>query len=75
MKKFTNVLNLGKVICNIFGWDALKMEVIRVKVQFGEWVSKDALIKNFFDAHSVRKFGEMQPNIKQLHKKSSLLFL
>ena len=76
LKKFTNVLSYGKFIPNYFGWDIVKIGVIRVKVQFGEWISKNGLIKNFLYMRRVRKFvvGEMKPSIKQLYKKSSLFF-
>ena len=61
MKKFTNVSNYGKFISNIFGRDTVKVGVITVKVQFGEWISKDGLIQNFFYMRGGRKFvgGEM----------------
>ena len=41
--------------------DTVKIGVIRVKVQFGEKISKDGLIKNFFYMGRVRKLvvGEM----------------
>ena len=45
----------------IFRWDTVKTGGIRVKVQVGEWILKDGLIKNFFYMGGVRKFvvGEM----------------
>ena len=54
--KFTNVSNYGKFICNIFGWNTEKIGVIRVNVQFAEWISKDGFIKNFFYMRGVWKF-------------------
>ena len=61
MKKVRNVLHYGKSICNVLGWDTVKIGVIRVKVQFGDSISKDELIKNFGYMRGVRKFavGEM----------------
>ena len=49
-------------VANIFGWDTVKLvQFIRVKVQFGQWISKDGLINNFFCMREGRKFvvGEM----------------
>ena len=54
--KFTSVSNYGKFICNIFGWDTVKVEVIRVKVQFRQWLLEEGLIKNFFYTRGGRKF-------------------
>ena len=34
----------------------MKVGVITVKVQFGEWISKDGLIQNFFYMRGGRKF-------------------
>ena len=31
MKKSTEVSNYGKLICNVFGWDAVKIGIIRAK--------------------------------------------
>ena len=61
MKKVRNVLHYDKLICNVLGWDTVKIGVIRVKVQFGDRISKDELIKNFGYMRGVRKFvvGEM----------------
>ena len=44
-----------------FGWDTVKIGVIKVKIPVSEWISKDMLIKNFFYMHGGRKFvvGEM----------------
>ena len=44
-----------------FGWDRVKIGVTRVKVRFGEWISKEGLIKNFFYMFASRTFvvGEM----------------
>ena len=44
-----------------FGWDTVKIGVIKVKIQVSEWISKDMLIKNFFYMRGGRKFvvGEM----------------
>ena len=36
-KKFTEVSNYGKLICNIFGWDTVKIGIIRAKVQCSVW--------------------------------------
>ena len=48
MKKFINVSNYGIFICNIFGWDRVKIGFIRIKFQFGdEWISKTRLVKDF----------------------------
>ena len=55
LKKLTNVSNYGIFISNIFGWDTVKIGVIRVKVQFGVWISKDGLIKNFICMRESRK--------------------
>ena len=39
LKKFTEVsTNYGKFICNIFGWNAVKIGVIRAKVQDSVWI-------------------------------------
>ena len=38
LKKLTAVLNHGKFICNIFGWDTVKIGIIRAKVQFSVWI-------------------------------------
>ena len=32
-------------VANIFGWDTVKVGVVRVKVQFGKWIEKDGLIR------------------------------
>ena len=37
-KKLTEVSNYGKFICNIFGWDTVKIGIIRDKVQFSVWI-------------------------------------
>ena len=37
LKKLTEVSNYCKFICNIFGWDTVKIEIIRAKVQFSAW--------------------------------------
>ena len=50
-----SLANYGKFICNIFGWDTVKIGAIRVKVQFGECISKDELIKDFFYKRGGRK--------------------
>lgn len=31
-----------------FGWDTVKIGVNKVKIQVGEWISKDVWIKNFY---------------------------
>ena len=33
LKKLTEVSNYGKFICNMFGWDTVKIGIIRAKVQ------------------------------------------
>ena len=33
LKKFTEVSNYGKFICNIFGWNTVKIGIIRAKVE------------------------------------------
>ena len=38
LKKFTEVSNYGKFICIIFGWDTVKIGIIRAKVQFIVWI-------------------------------------
>ena len=38
LKKLTEVSNYGKFICNIFGWDTEKIEIIRVKLQITVWI-------------------------------------
>ena len=45
----TEVSNYDKFICNIFGRDAIKIGVMRAKVQFIVWILKNGLFKNFFD--------------------------
>ena len=52
------MVNLSVIL---FAWDRVKIGVIRVKVRFGEWISKDGLIKNFFYICGCRAFvvGEM----------------
>ena len=30
--------NYGKFICNIFGWNTVKIWIIRVKIQVGVWI-------------------------------------
>ena len=50
-----SLANYGKYICNIFGRDTVKIGVIGVKFQFGQWISKDGLMKNFFCMHGGRK--------------------
>lgn len=44
----------------------MKIRVVRVDIQFGEWISKYGLIKNVLYMCLGRKFvvGEMKPNIK-----------
>ena len=36
LKKLTE--NYGKFICNIFGWNTVKMWIIRAKIQVGVWI-------------------------------------
>ena len=48
LEKFANAFNYGKSICNMFEWDRALIEVIRVKTHFGEWFSKNGLIKIFY---------------------------
>ena len=36
--KLTEVSNYGKFLCNIFGWDTVKIGIIRVKVEFSVWI-------------------------------------
>ena len=38
LKKLTEVSNYCKFISNIFGWDTVKIEIIRAKVQFSAWI-------------------------------------
>ena len=76
MTRFTNVSNYGKFISNIYFAEAAKIGVVRVKARFGEWISKDGLIRNFFFMRGVTKLlvGKILPSIKQLYKKSSMFF-
>ena len=32
------VSNYGRFICNIFGWDTVKIGIIRAKVQISMWI-------------------------------------
>ena len=38
LNKLAEVSNYGKFLCNIFGWDTVKIEIIRVKVEFNVWI-------------------------------------
>ena len=39
LKKFTEVsTNYGKFICDIFGWNTVKIGIIRAKVQESVWI-------------------------------------
>ena len=38
LKKLTEVSNYCKFVSNIFGWDTVKIEIIRAKVQFSAWI-------------------------------------
>ena len=38
LKKLTEVSNYAKFICIIFGWDNVKVGIIRVKVQVSVWI-------------------------------------
>ena len=38
LKKLTEVSNYGKFICNIFGWNTVKIGIIRDKIQFSVWI-------------------------------------
>ena len=69
---FENVSNCGKVICNSFGWDTLKIGVIRVKIQFGVWIQKDGLIENFFYMRDVKNLLKYNQALSKSVKKSSL---
>ena len=40
LKKLTEVSNYGKFICNISGWNTVKLGIIRAKVQFSMWILK-----------------------------------
>ena len=55
-EKFINVSNYGKFICNIFGWDRVKIRVIRFKVQFSEWILNKSLVKDFIYIRRGRKW-------------------
>ena len=52
------IVNLSVIF---FGWDTVKIGIIRAKSQFSVWVLNDGLFKNFFYMHSDSKivFGEM----------------
>ena len=38
LKKLTKVSNYGKFICNIFGWDTVKIGIVRAKVKISVWI-------------------------------------
>ena len=38
LKQLTEVSHYGKFICNIFGWDTVKIGIIRAKVQISMWI-------------------------------------
>ena len=38
LKKLTEVSNDAKFIFNIFGWDTVKIGIIRARVQFIVWI-------------------------------------
>ena len=38
LKHFSEFCNYGKFICNIFGWNTVKMGIIRAKVQVSVWI-------------------------------------
>ena len=38
LKKLTEVSNYGNFIRNIFGWDTVKIGIIRAKVQISVWI-------------------------------------
>ena len=38
LKKLTEPSNDGKFICNVFGWDTVKIGNIRAEVQFSLWI-------------------------------------
>ena len=38
LNKLAEVSNYGKFLCNIFGWDTVKIGIIRVKVEFNVWI-------------------------------------
>ena len=48
LKHLTEVSNYDQFICNIFGWDTVKIGVIRAKAQFSVRIQTDGLFKNFF---------------------------
>ena len=72
MQIVENVSNCGKVICNSFGWDTVKIGVIRVKIQFGVWIQKDGVIENFFYMRGVENLLKCNQALSKSVKKSSL---
>ena len=38
LKKLTEVSSHGKFICVIFGWDTIKIGIIRAKAQLNLWI-------------------------------------
>ena len=61
LKKVTEVSHCGKFICNILGWNTVKIGIIRAKVQISVWIKNDGLFKSFFYIRGDSKFavGEM----------------
>ena len=39
---------------NVFGLETVKIGVIRVRFQLGQWILKDGFFKNFFCRHGGR---------------------
>ena len=61
LKKLTEVSNYGKFICNTFGWNTVKIEIIRAKVDLGICVcpnrTKFWLELNIkFNQYNIRSF-------------------
>ena len=54
MKKLTEVSNYSKF--NVFGWDTVKIGIIRAKFQFSVWILKNGLFKNIFYMLEDSKF-------------------